>query len=323
MTNADTPHPLARAFRRFANGREERDNPCASRRQIPSGAPHPKAAPQITFSMNDPQPNKRYAIAQGPVNQRTTLARPARQEQAAPSVKARVAAAKARHRLGAPLSQQLSAAGLGAAQRRPPTPAVVIQAIGCTVGATGLLLGAIQASWWLIGAGAALLCGFGVWIHAAFRKRPTDHGAVPLDLGAIVDESDLRQLDAAMETMAAQAPQETIHRLSHLKASIKHCVSLMASLQASCGWPTEDALYVRECIRRYIPDSIHCCLQVPPKDRASLGIDGGKTALDLLHEQIDMVQAQLDAKEIRLTQLAGESLMRQQRFLAAKTTTGN
>ena len=61
-------------------------------------------------------------------------------------------------------------------------------------------------------------------------------------------------------------------------------------------------------------------MPIPQKDRASLLIDGSKSALDLLHEQIDMIQSQLKIKENHLTQLAGEGLLRQHRFLAAKTT---
>ena len=83
---------------------------------------------------------------------------------------------------------------------------------------------------------------------------------------------------------------------------------------------SEESLYLPEAVRRYIPDSINCCLKVPQKDRASLVIDGSKPALDLLHDQLQMIQQQLDGREAKLTQIAGEALLRQQRFLASKTT---
>jgi len=81
---------------------------------------------------------------------------------------------------------------------------------------------------------------------------------------------------------------------------------------------SEESLYLREAVRRYIPDSINSCLQVPQKDRASLVIDGSKPALDLLHDQLQMIQQQLDTREAKLVQVAGEALLRQQRFLASK-----
>ena len=75
-------------------------------------------------------------------------------------------------------------------------------------------------------------------------------------------------------------------------------------------------------MRRYLPDSISGFLRVPLKDRTTLLMEDGKTAQDLLLDQFNMLKAKLRTQENRLTQLAGEALMQQQRFLAAKTGTG-
>jgi hypothetical protein len=199
----------------------------------------------------------------------------------------------------------------------------ILQAIGCTVSVIGLLLGLIQNSWLISGTSAALLCGFGSWIYmVANAKRQAGRNS-GLDISNIVDASDIERLDSAMEKLAADVSQETLDRLAGLKESIARCVSLMTSSQSDGGHSTEDGLYVRECVRRYIPDSISSYLRVPQKDRASLIIDDNKSAVDLLHDQIEMIRNQLALKEIRLTQIVGESLMRQQRFLAAKTNSKN
>jgi hypothetical protein len=121
-----------------------------------------------------------------------------------------------------------------------------------------------------------------------------------------------------MEKMAAQAPQTTVDSLARLKESIVRCMALVGASAEEGSLATEESLYLREAVRRYIPDSINSCLRVPQKDRASLVIDGSKPALDLLHDQLQMIQQQLDAREAKLTQFAGEALLRQQRFLAAK-----
>lgn len=97
------------------------------------------------------------------------------------------------------------------------------------------------------------------------------------------------------------------------------CTALVDATAADGGLASEESLYLREAVRRYIPDSINSCLQVPQKDRASLAIDGGKPALDLLHDQLQMIQLQLDTREARLIQFAAEALLRQQRFLASKS----
>ena len=83
----------------------------------------------------------------------------------------------------------------------------------------------------------------------------------------------------------------------------------------------DDSLFIREAIRRYIPDSIQACLKVPLTDRETRVIDDGKTAMAMLHAQLSLLNAQLQQREARLSQLAGEALLQQQRFLAAKTQT--
>lgn len=271
--------------------------------------------------MNDPQKSKKYVLAKGPVNSRTTTVQQPRALPSSPIVKARMQMAKAKQLLGTPLATRLSTPHSIAKQHAHATPALVLQAIGCTVGGTGVLLGLIQKSLLIAGASAVVVCAFGLWAYVGAQARRRDAGSFHIDSSSLVDAGDVERLDAAMEKLAAQTSQDTIDRLSSLKESIMRCLQLLGSAQILGGISSEDHLYIRECIRRYIPDSINGCLQVPQKDRATLVIDGKKPALDLLHDQIDMIRSQLDIKELRLTQLAGESLMQQHNFLSAKTST--
>ncbi len=164
------------------------------------------------------------------------------------------------------------------------------------------------------------LGGVALWALVSRRSRPqavrASTGVATIDLA---DPEALAQLDAVMEKMAAQAPQATVDSLTQLKESIVRCMALVSASAGDGSLASEESLYLREAVRRYIPDSITSCLQVPQKDRASLVIDGSKPALDLLQDQLQMIQVQLDAREAKLTQVAGEALLRQQRFLAAKS----
>ncbi len=270
--------------------------------------------------MNAPHNGSRYASAKGPVNRRTAMANPA--PLAAPQVRARLQVARARQRLGTPLAHQLSAARKGQAHRGSIPPETIAQAIGGTVGVTGLVLGLIQSSVMTLGASAALLCGVGVWAWIGWRNRHQDPDVVPVHMGLLVDEDDLRRLDASLEKLAAEVPEDTVHRLSELKIALGRCITLMAATREDAGFSAEDQFYLRETVRRYIPDSIAACLRVPSRDRASVVMDGVKPALDLLHDQLDMLQSQLAAREAHLTQVAGEALLRQQRFLASKHKSG-
>ncbi len=269
--------------------------------------------------MNDLNKSKNYVVAKGPVNRRTTTPAPSAKPPVAQTVLERVGKAQAKRRLGAPLSQRVAATRQATGQGSLPTATTILQAISGTVCATGLGLGLIQSSALVMGSSAAALAGIAAWAAFSRRSKPTAQrvstGAATPD---VADVDALAELDAVMEKMATQAPQATVNSLAELKESIVRCMALLGSTQADAGLASEESLYLREAVRRYIPDSINSCLQVPQKDRAHVVIDGSKPALDLLQDQLQMVQLQLDAREAKLTQIAGESLLRQQRFLAAK-----
>lgn len=270
--------------------------------------------------MNDLRGNKKYVVTKGPVNSRTAAVRTPREVPAAPAAVARIKMARARHLLGATLSARLDAPRQGTAQGDHPRVAMVLQAIGAAVAGTGGLLGLIQKSLPTLVISALALAGLGAWAYVGARQRRSQTGSEPWDMSQLVGPRDIEHLDSAMEKIAGQSPQETLDRLAQLKESITRCVHLIVSTPASESFSSEDHLYIRECIRRYVPDSIHSCLKIPPKDRATLVIDGHKPALDLFHDQIDMIQAELCIRETRLTQLAGESLVRQHNFLSAKSS---
>ena len=269
--------------------------------------------------MDDPKPGKNFAVSDGPVNRRLVAPLAHATDDTAPIVRARLEAAKARLRLGATLAERLSPL-----QQHPDSTGAlstreVLAGVGAGVSAVGLTLGMIQGAIVVIGSSAVLLCGFGAVAHLAAKARRRAGGEAVAHTSDLVDGKDVALLDAAMEKLAATATQETIDRLRDVKAQISRCVALMNGAKGHQVYADEDQLFIRACVRRYLPDSISAFMRVPQKDRETLPLDDGKTALALLHDQIDMLQSQLQAKEERLTQAAGESLMQQQRFLAAKT----
>ena len=270
------------------------------------------------LSMNDLKKSKNYAVAKGPVNRRTSAATPEAKPVVAQAVLQRVSMAHAKRRLGTPLSQRLTASADVEAHGKLPTATAIVQAIGGTVGVMGVGLGVIQSSVFVIGSSAVALGVVAVWAVFNRKSRPADATQTRITATDFADPEALMRLDAVMEKMAAQAPQATVDRLARLKESIVRCMAVLGAIAEEGSLATEESLYLREAVRRYIPDSINSCLQVPFKDRATLVIDGSKPALDLLHDQLQMIQQQLDTREAKLTQIAGEALLRQQRFLASK-----
>lgn len=270
-------------------------------------------------AMNDPKISKNHVVAKGPVNRRTTPKWQAPSAIESPLVKVRVQVAKARQRLGVPLSQRLTAEQSSSNPRKKPSSVSIFQAIGGTVSAIGFMLALIQKSALMAILCAALVCGFGAWTYYCACAKRKNVATGTLKISDLIDNSDIEQLDQTMEKLAAEGGQDTLDRLANLKESMMRCIALMTGTQTDGNITSEDHLYIRECVRRYIPDSINACLQIPQKDRTSLLIDGSKTAQDLLHDQIDMIQSQLKIREGRLTLLAGENLVRQHQFLAAKS----
>lgn len=269
--------------------------------------------------MSDPKKSKNFVVASGPVNRRTAPPPDPAKARVAPVVRERIQQAQARRLLGTPLSQRLGGAGAGKNVAGGLTPVAIVQVVGATIGACGIVLGVLQSSWVVGAGGTAMVAAFALWAFTGRRLRQDVANPSQAEFADLVDVADLQRLDLAMESIAAQLPQGAIDQLAALKESIARCVALMAQMPKAGAFVGEEQLYVREAVRRYIPDSLSAYLSVPHKDRTSLVIDGSKPALDLLQDQLAMIQTQIEAGEARLVQGAGEALMRQQRFLAAKS----
>ena len=271
--------------------------------------------------MNDPKLNKKFAVSDGPVNRRLMVPDDTPGEQDSPIALARIQATLARQRLGASMAERLSQARGPSATGGSLSTGDIAVVVGGAASAVGLTLGLIQGSILLGGAGVVCLCGFGLRAFMTAKSRRAQSSTESPQIEALIQAKDVEQLDAALHRLAGDAPQDLLDRLARLKELIARCVALVAHSKEGGGVSNDDSFFIREAVRRYLPDSIASYLRVPKKDRASLVIEEGKTASDLMHAQLDMIEQQLTAKEIRLTQMAGESLMRQQRFLAAKTRT--
>ena len=274
--------------------------------------------------MDDPKPGKNFAVSSGPVNSHRAAPQALCDddgEVTSPIVRARLEATHARLRLGSPLSERLAPAQLIPGSAGPLSVRQVVSVVGATVSGVGLTLGLIQGAVIVIGASTVFLCGFGAAAYLGGKARRQTDGDAVASAGNLVDGKDIALLDRAMEKLVATAPQESVDRLSDLKEQLSHSLALLADTPSNPAALDEDAFFIRECVRRYLPDSINGYLRVPLKDRATMPMEDGKTAQALLHDQFDMLKGKLQAKEARLTQLAGEALMQQQRFLAAKTGT--
>ena len=262
------------------------------------------------------QPESKYIASDGPVNRRTA----ARQLRDAPAVNPlvseRLAAAQARNRLGPSLVDQVRVGSAPA--RRAALPALaIVGAIAATVAAVVLFLGWLQASLLLAIAG---LGGIVVGLGLAWKaQRQQDAAASPVHIAAtLLDDSALQALDRTLEQLGPELPEAVVERLTSLKDLIVRIARLGNQAGIDENFTMEDRLYVNECVRRYLPDTLQGYLQVPREQRTSTALEGGRSAADLLASQLDLLRAELADREARLARSAAEGLVKQQRFLQAK-----
>ncbi len=266
-------------------------------------------------------PNSKYVSASKPVNRRT--AQPAaKAEQLSPVVQERLAAKWAgqqtRNRFGVPLAEQLLATAKPE-RTSAMRPLLITGGVVCAASAVGLLLGAIAQSWWLAGGGAV---GLAAGVSLVFFSRRTEALsalAAPL-VPALFDAASLQAFDRALQSMAADAPDTVVTALTGLKQQLARTAQQAANTSEDEHFTMDDRLYLTELLRRYVPDSLQAYLQVPKDQRAAPVLQQGESAVSLLLGQLQLLGAELALREKKLTQSQAENLLRQQRFLASKSS---
>ena len=269
-------------------------------------------------------PNSKYVSASKPVNRRT--AQPAaKAEQLSPVVQERLAAKWAgqqtRNRFGVPLAEQLLAT---ARPERTPamtavSPLLITGGVVCAASAVGLLLAAIAQSWWFAGGGAVGLAAGVSLVFFSRRSEALPALAAPL-VPALFDAASLQAFDRALQSMAADTPDTVLAALTGLKQQLARTAQQAANIPADEHFTMDDRLYLTELLRRYVPDSLQAYLQVPKNQRAAPVLEQGESAVSLLLGQLQLLGAELALREKKLTQSQAENLLRQQRFLASKSS---
>lgn len=265
-------------------------------------------------------PDSKYVSAARPVNRRT--AKPdARPERVHPAVQERLAAKwanqQAKGRLGAPLAPQLHLS-TQPAQTPAMSPLFIAGGVVCAVSAVCLLLATIQQSLPLAGAGTlALVCGAGMMFFTRHSGAACEQE--PPVAAVLFDEASLLAFDRALESMVSEAPEAVITALTGIKKQLADTAQLVTNTSIGEHFTIDDRLYLIELVRRYLPDSINAYLLVPKSQRSTQTLENGETAVSLLLKQIQLLCLELSKQEQKLTKSSAENLLKQQRFLEAKS----
>ena len=271
--------------------------------------------------MNENEQESRWVSGDGPINRRTANpqqrgASPA-QDTVSPEAFARAERSQARSALGAGLAQQLESAQ--APVHQAPHALQIIFAIVFTGGVLTGLLAWLQMSL-LLGAVALGLLLLGVlgWVKGV--KRPAGFSA-SRGLGATAPLFDKATLTTFDEALQATAPElsPTVHAvLRRIKTALAQAAHHVGPVDEH--FTQDDRMFLVECVRRYIPDSLEAFLRVPPEHRSQALSPQEPSPEDALTQQLLTLQDEIEKRSKKIGRSAAEDLLKQQRFLESKKT---
>ena len=268
--------------------------------------------------MNPSEEDRRLVSGEGPVNLRTAL----KQKHAADSLQRaphahlqeRIARVHTRNRFGAPLADQLASQ---ASAQKPTTALQIACGVLAACGGILALLGAIQSLMLLLAAGIVLAgCGALGWKITHDRAHTVGTSSPGAQSALLLDPASLAAFDTCLEKAAAELDEENASRLLAIKASLQRMGHQVTAQDEH--FTTEDRLYLRECLRRYIPDSVQAYLRVPALQRDQILLSDQPCAQTALGQQLDLLNAEIQLREKKIGRSAAEGLASQQRFLASK-----
>ena len=181
----------------------------------------------------------------------------------------------------------------------------IVACAAALVGPALLFLGLIQEGWLLIT--AAL---YGVGYFATPAPQVLDGGlAQSLTFDALLD-----QFDRVIKEARPQLQPVMLARLDSIRHSIGE---VLPRLAARRGF--DDNLYtVRETISRYLPETLANYVALPPMFRVSRVLKDGKTARDLLLDQLAVLDDQMKEVVGNVARGDADALLANGQFLEAK-----
>jgi hypothetical protein len=181
----------------------------------------------------------------------------------------------------------------------------IVACAAALVGPALLFLGLIQAGWLLIT--AAL---YGVGYFATPAPHVLDAGlAQSLSFDALLD-----QFDRVVKEARPQLQPVMLARLDSIRHSIGEVLPRLAE-----GRGFDDNLYtVRETISRYLPETLANYVALPPMFRVSRVLKDGKTARELLLDQLAVLDDQMKEVVGNVARGDADALLANGQFLEAK-----
>lgn len=155
--------------------------------------------------------------------------------------------------------------------------------VGCSLGLIGVALlfgGVIHEYWILITIG---MYGIGALTVPA---QPDIENRLLQSLSA---EELLIRLEQLIQEAERQLTPETVRELRSITDTIEQLLPRLIE----AGRQDDNLFTVRETIQRYLPETLSTYCKLPPLYRTTHVISDGKTARDLLTEQVTLIRVKL------------------------------
>jgi len=181
----------------------------------------------------------------------------------------------------------------------------IVASAAALLGPALLFLGVIREGWLLIT--AALYA-------AGYFATPAPQVLDPVLTQSLSFDALLERFDRLVKQARAQLPPAMAGRLDSIRRSIQEVLPRLAESRAF-----DDNLYtVRETIARYLPETLANYIALPPMFRVTRVLKDGKTARDLLMDQLTVLDDQMKEVVGNLARGDADALLANGQFLEAK-----
>lgn len=178
--------------------------------------------------------------------------------------------------------------------------------VGAALGLLGLLLfftGVIRDYWFFIVMGL-----YAVGWTLTPKNRPVDLRLKDqLDLGEIK-----RELEGLVATIRPRVPQQILDKVLSIQATLLELLPTVARADAQGGYDTH---VVRQTALTYLPETLENYLKLPPAFARFHAVKEGKTAQQLLSEQLELLDGTLKEVAANIYRNDTDRLLINGRFL--------
>ncbi len=134
----------------------------------------------------------------------------------------------------------------------------------------------------------------------------------PAGSGPLIDEAAVRRALAANQRLAqGRLPAPAMGKLLKIHRQIADLLPLSAQLPTG----SRDLYVIQRTATDYLPATLQAYLALPPRFAATEVVQDGKTAIQLLEEQLDLLAAQLNEIGDAVHRQDSDRLLANGRFL--------